>query len=166
MKKSTLQLSLVMGTVVLLLTACGSGNNTSQNMPVGGTNFVGTLTPGVGNLQNYNPPTTNTCNASNAQSENVQFQVQSESSTYFFDPSSGFYTNIFSGYFTNPVNQNNPCFTGTILYSQCGNAQSGTIKFNACSVYLNGNHYQFNAVYYLYTNGGQLIQTGTVNATK
>ena len=152
------------------LYACGGGNTSAQNMPVGGTNFIGTLTPGVGNLQNINPPTTSTCNALTAPTENIQFQVQ-ESGTQFFDPNSPSYLqvpplSIFTGIFINPVNQNNPCLTASINSSQCTNAQSGQIQFKACNIYLSGNHYQFTATYYLYTNGGQFIQSGTVNATK
>ena len=153
-----------------ILTGCGGGNTSGQSIPIGGTNFIGTLTPGVGNLQNNVPQTTSTCNAMNAQSENIQFQAQ-ESGTQFYDPNSPAYLqvpplSIFAGIFSNPVNQSNPCLVANINYSQCGNAQSGTIKFNACNVYLNGNHYQFSAVYYLYTSGGQLIQTGNIAASK
>ena len=148
------------------LIACESGASTAQYMPAGGTNFVGTLTPGVGNLQNYQPPTTSTCDASSAKSETIQFQVQSESPTAFFDPTPGIYNNIFSGMFSNPVNQNNPCFTGTISYTQCGNAASGQIQFKACTLVLNGNHYEFNALYYLYAAGGQFIQSGSIAANK
>jgi hypothetical protein len=80
MKKSTLQLSLVMGAVVLLLTACGSGNTDAQNMPVGGTSFFGTLSPGVGNSANSG---SQGCIA--ATSEQITFSVPESGVSSFID---------------------------------------------------------------------------------
>ena len=71
-----------------------------------------------------------------------------------------------NGPFTNPVNTNNPCMTGTVTYSGCSYAQGGKVTFNGCSVVLLGSGYQFTATYYLYTAQNTLIQSGTVNATK
>lgn len=148
-----------------LISACNGGSNTSaQNMPVGGTPFTGTFTPGIGNLTPGS--TVNTCNYSIGSFETLTFTVSESGPTVFQDGSLYPNQNVMSGYFNNPVNQNNPCFTGTVTYSGCGYAQSGTVKFNGCSVYLVGSGYQFTATYYLYSTSGTLILSGSVNATK
>lgn len=146
------------------LSACDSGGSGSaaQNMPVGGTPFNGVFTPGIGNVTSLG----NSCNFAQS-SENLIFTVAESTPTSFIDITS-FSTSqtIFSGTFNNPVNQNQTCFTGNIQYSQCGNAQSGTIKLVGCSVYLSGAQYIFSSQYYLYSALGNLLTTGTVNATK
>lgn len=160
--------NLILSSMVIVcgisLSACNSGDSASsaQNMPVGGTSFSGVVTPGIGNVTSSGQ----SCNF-NLSSENLTFNVAESTPTNFIDITN-FSTSqtIFSGDFSNPVNQNQPCFTGNIQYSQCGNAQSGTIKFTGCSVYLSGSQYIFAAQYYLYANGGYLLTTGTINATK
>lgn len=149
--------------IASVISGCNGGTTSSQNMPVGGTPFTGTFSPGIGNLTTGS--SVNSCN-SPLGFETLYFTVSESGPTYFqSSPSNPTYT-AFNGYFTNPVNQNNPCFTGTVTYSGCSYAQSGTIKFNGCSVYLVGSGYQFTATYYLYTSSGTLILSGSVNATK
>lgn len=160
--------NLILSSMVIVcgisLSACNSGDSTSsaQNMPVGGTPFNGVFTPGIGNVTSLGQ----SCNFAMT-SENLIFTVAESTPTSFIDITS--FSNsqtIFSGTFSNPVNQNQTCFTGNIEYSQCGNAQSGTIKFAGCSVYLSGAQYIFTSQYYLYSALGTLLTTGTVNATK
>ena len=147
------------------LIACNGGgsNTTAQNMPVGSPPFTGTFTPGIGNVTINGT----SCNFTNS-SEMLNFTVN-ESSPTIFDDNTFFSSDtvIFSGNFVNPVNQNTPCFQGNVTSSLCGNAQSGTIKFVGCSVYLSASSaYIFKAQYYLYSPAGTLLTVGTVNANK
>ncbi len=145
------------------LTACGGGGGGSaQNMPIGGTPFTGIFSPGIGNVGIE-------CNFESVPqvTETLTFVVNESEPTFFQDGLLYPNENIFNGFFTNPVNQNNPCFDGNITYSDCGSAQSGTIKFFGCSVYLSASsQYIFHSQYYLYDGFGQLLTTGTVDATK
>jgi len=156
--------NIVMGVIFLAgITACGTGE-TGQSMPIGGTAFTGTFTPGIGNL------TTAGANAcTNNGPEQLTFIVQ-ESTTIFYDLNIGSgQVPVIQGSFANGgqnVNQNNPCFTGTVTYSTCAPAQSGTITFNACSINLLGSSYQFMATYYLYSADGISLGSGTINAYK
>lgn len=157
-------MNVLMSMVVITgIVACSVGE-TGQNMPIGGTAFTGTFTPGIGNLTTAGA---NAC-ASNGP-EQLTFIVQ-ESTTVFYDLNIGSGTvPIIQGSFVNGgqnVNQNNPCFNGTVTYSTCAPAQSGTITFNACSVNLMGSTYQFIATYYLYSAGGISLGSGTINAYK
>ncbi len=156
-------LSLMISVCGISLVACNSGGSSSdaQNMPVGGTPFSGTFTPGIGNVTSLG----NSCNFTMT-NENLTFTVAESTPTNFIDITNFSNQTIFSGYFSNPVNQNQTCFTGTVQYSLCGNAQSGTIKFVGCSLYLSGAQYIFSSQYYLYSVQGTLLTTGTVNATK
>lgn len=148
------------------LAACnsgGSGGGSAQNMPVGGT-FTGTFTPGIGNLTNGG--SINICNKLSAVTETLTFAVnESSGPTIFYDGALYPNQNIISGVFNNPVNQNNPCLSGTVTYSGCSYANQGKITYTACSVYQSGSAYVFTAIYYLYTSNNQFIQQGTVNAT-
>lgn len=158
-----LLLSLVSMVCGVGLAACNSGDSgNAQNMPVGGTPFSGVFTPGIGNVTSLG----NSCNFAMT-SENLIFTVAESTPTSFIDITN-FSTSqtIFSGYFSNPVNQNQTCFTGNVQYSQCGNAQSGSIKLVGCSVYSSGSQYIFTSQYYLYSALGTLLTMGTVNATK
>ncbi|MBP7781397.1 MAG: hypothetical protein KA049_00440 [Burkholderiales bacterium] len=146
------------------LAACNSGGSdggSAQNMPVGGTPFSGTFTPGIGNVTSSGT----SCNFT-ASTENLIFTVSESTPTNFIDITNFANQTIFTGNFINPVNQNSTCFNGTVTYSQCGNAQSGTIKFVGCSVYLSGSQYIFRSQYYLYSAIGNLLTTGSVYATK
>mgnify|MGYP000647343154 FL=1 len=159
----TAYLGLILGLVTTLgISACDSGGPAAQNMPVGGAPFTGIFTPGIGNLGMGS--TINTCNTAGARNETLIFTVSESGPTIFQDTT--LLQNIISGTFTNPVNTNNPCFTGTITYSGCSYAQGGRVTFNGCSVVLLGSGYQFTATYYLYTAQNTLIQSGSVNATK
>lgn len=159
----TTYLSLVLALVTTIgISACDSGSPAAQNMPVGGAPFTGIFTPGIGNLANGS--SINTCNALGAQTETLIFTVSESGPTVFQDTT--LLQNVMNGTFTNPVNTNNPCFTGTVTYSACSYAQGGRVTFNGCSVVLLGSGYQFKATYYLYTNQNTLIQSGSVNATK
>ncbi len=159
----TAYLGLILGLVTTLgISACDSGGPAAQNMPVGGAPFTGIFTPGIGNLGNGS--TINTCNTAGARNETLIFTVSESGPTIFQDTT--LLQNVISGTFTNPVNTNNPCFTGTITYSGCSYAQGGRVTFNGCSVVLLGSGYQFTATYYLYTAQNTLIQSGSVNATK
>jgi hypothetical protein len=148
------------------LAACNSGGSdggSAQNMPVGGT-FTGTFTPGIGNLTTGG--SINTCNKLSAVTERLTFMVnESGGPTIFQDGELYPNQNIISGTFNNPVNQNNPCLSGTVTYSGCSYANKGKITYTACSVYQSGSSYVFTAIYYLYTSSNQFIQQGTVNAT-
>ncbi len=150
--------------IASVISGCNGGTTSSQNMPVGGTPFTGTFSPGIGNLTTGS--TVNMCNYSLGSFETLTFTVNESGPTIFQDGSLYPNQNVMSGSFNNPVNQNNPCFTGTVTYSGCSYAQSGVVKFNGCSVYLVGSGYQFTATYYLYTTSGTLILSGSVNATK
>lgn len=149
---------------VATVIACSTGTS-GQNMPIGGTAFTGTFTPGIGNLTNG--VTGSSCTSNGP--ENLTFIVQ-ESTTVFYDLNIGSgQVPIIQGSFVNGgqnVNQNNPCFNGTVTYSTCGAAQSGSITFNACSVSLQGNTYVFQATYYLYTSSGISLGSGPIYATK
>lgn len=144
------------------LAACNSGDSGSaQNMPVGGTPFSGTFTPGIGNVTSSGT----SCNFTGS-TENLIFTVAESTPTSFIDITNFANQTIFTGNFINPVNQNSTCLNGAVTYSQCGNAQSGTIKFVGCSVYLSGSQYIFRSQYYLYSAIGNLLTTGSVYATK
>ncbi|HCY39352.1 MAG TPA: hypothetical protein DHV02_05755 [Neisseriales bacterium] len=158
-------LSLMIVACGISLAACNSGDSgNAQNMPVGGT-FTGTFTPGIGNLTTGG--SINTCNKLSAVTEMLTFSVnESGGPTIFQDGALYPNQNIISGTFNNPVNQNNPCLSGTVTYSGCSYANQGKITYTACSVYQSGSSYVFTAIYYLYTSDGrQFIQQGTVNAT-
>jgi hypothetical protein len=161
----TIYLSLILALVTTSgISACDGGSPAAQNMPVGGAPFTGIFTPGIGNLANGS--SINTCLAGLGSSETMTFTVSESGPTFFVDGQLLTNPNIMNGTFTNPVNTNNPCFTGTITYSGCAYAQGGRVIFNGCSVVLLGSGYQFKATYYLYTDQNTLIQSGSVNATK
>jgi hypothetical protein len=161
----TTYLRLVLAVVATIgVSACDSGSPAAQNMPVGGAPFTGIFTPGIGNMGNG--ASINTCNAVGAQTETMTFTVSESGPTVFQDGALYPNQNVMNGTFTNPVNTNNPCFTGTVTYSGCSYAQGGRVTFNGCSVVLLGSGYQFTATYYLYTAQNTLIQSGSVNATK
>jgi hypothetical protein len=153
-------------TMVLGLFACGGGSGKNEQvMPTGGSPFTGNFKPGIGNLTTGS--TTNTCNSSNAESEVLYFVVnESSEATNFQDKILNPTQIAFSGVFTDPVNQNNPCFTGKVKSSGCSYAQEGVIKFYNCRLLLIGDGYQFNANYQLYSWSKILLQTGTVSAVK
>ncbi len=150
-------------TTAIILIACGAGTE-GQSMPIGGTAFTGTFTPGIGNLSNGGA---NACISNGP--EQLTFIVQ-ESTTVFYDLNIGSgQIPIIQGSFVNGgqnVNQNNPCFNGVVSYSTCAAAQSGTITFNACSVTLQGSIYVFQATYYLFSADGVSIGSGPIYATK
>lgn len=154
------------GCIACSLAACGNGQSTAQNMPYDGTTpFTGTMTPGIG--QGYITTNGGGCNVvGNGSPENISFYVTESSPVVINDtslqPSANPLVNY--GYFTNPVNQNNPCFTGKVIVSGCANLQNATIIFNGCSVPLIGNHYQFTATYTIQAPGYYL--SGTINANK
>jgi hypothetical protein len=157
-------LNLIMSVFITAAVVACSAGETGQSMPIGGTAFTGTFTPGIGNLTTAGA---NAC-ASNGP-EQLTFIVQ-ESTTVFYDLNIGSGTvPIIQGSFVNGgqnVNQNNPCFNGVVTYSTCGPAQTGKITFNACSVNLLGSTYQFLATYYLYSGEGISLGSGTINAYK
>ena len=152
--------------IASVISGCNGGSNTSaQNMPVGGV-FNMTYTPGIYSASNSG----NGC-ANNFSDSGLLYPQSSIS----YGTNSGAPVNgiLYYGYFTNPVNQNNPCFTGTVgksdpvnnypaIPSQCTNANGGTLKFFGCSVMLVGNHYQFNATYQILQGNGVVLQ-GTVS---
>jgi len=145
------------------LAACNSGDSGStQNMPTGGI-FTGTFTPGIGNLTTGNR--VDTCSSMVESTETLTFVVNESGPTIFQDGKLYPNQNIISGTFNNPVNQNNPCLSGTVTYSGCSSANQGQITYSACSVYQSGSAYIFTAIYRLYTFDGVFIQQGTVNAT-
>ena len=161
----TAYLGLILGLVTTLgISACDSGGPAAQNMPVGGAPFTGIFTPGIGNLGNG--ASINTCSTVGGQTETMTFTVSESGPTVFQDGALYPNQNVMNGTFTNPVNTNKPCFTGTVTYSGCSYAQGGRVTFNGCSVVLLGSGYQFTATYYLYTAQNTLIQSGSVNATK
>ena len=130
-------------------------------MPVGGT-FTGTFTPGIGNLSSSG----SSCNFT-ASTEQLVFSVAESTPTNFIDIKSwSTPVQVISGSFSNPVNQNSTCFNSITVFSQCGNANGGTIKFVGCSVYLSGSQYIFTSQYRLYSAQGYLLTTGSVYATK
>lgn len=151
--------------VAVLMAGCGGGNNNSQNMPVGGV-FNTTFTPGIYNASNSG----NGCTSSMSETGLLYPQSSISYGTITGIPANGI---LYYGYFNNPINQNNPCFTGvvgksdpangyTAIPSQCTNANGGTLEFYGCSVMLIGNHYQFNATYQILQDNGVVLQ-GTVS---
>ena len=84
------------------LAACNSGDSGSaQNMPVGGTPFSGTFTPGIGNVTSSGT----SCNFTGS-TENLIFTVAESTPTSFIDITNFANQTIFTGNFINPVNQN------------------------------------------------------------
>lgn len=93
----------------------------------------------------------------NSESEINYMAVDASGSALLFNPT---YTvrEISNGAFTNPINNDGVCFTGTLdqvgkLPMNCGAINStSTLQFTNCTTYQNGNSWNFRAVYFVYSN--------------
>lgn len=150
-------------TLLAMLSSCYSGTN--QNPPQN----IATSVPLTGNfvLGVANGLSSPDGGCMSGEVEDIDFIVNSGSlNTTIYDVSGSIPRGIVSGNFTNPINQNNPCFTGNILSNNCGYALNGTIKFFNCSASnatIDGEDINnFAASYQMFAPNGQFIQAGLI----
>jgi len=135
--------------VVYVVSSCVGLDTVNQNLPAGvyNGNFVSAYT-----------------GAANPLTESAIFNFSSESNVIITNYATSV-TNLTGGVLTNPVNQNNICFTGSMQAPMAG----GNLQFKNCKMNTTGSTaVSFTANYYVYssTNSNNVLDSGIISFTK